>query len=108
MKKTSMVLALASSLLVTGNVLAEKAKSPWKSSVELGVINTTGNTETQTTSAKADVTYEVEKWRHNGHAEAYGASATDQTTDQTKTSAERYLLAGKSDYKLVSLTMHLV
>lgn len=103
MKKTTMVLTLASSLLVTTNVLAEKEKSLWKSSVELGVINTTGNTETQTTSAKADVTYEVERWRHNGHAEAYGASATDQATDQEKTSAERYLLAGKSDYKFSEL-----
>lgn len=99
MKKISMILTLASSLLVTGNVLAAEEKSPWKSSVELGVINTTGNTETQTTAAKADVTYEVDKWRHNGHAEAYGSSSEDAVTGESVTSAERYLLAGKSDYK---------
>ncbi len=99
MKKTTMVLTLASSLLVTTNVYAEKEKSPWTSSVELGVINTTGNTKTQTTAAKADVTYEVEKWRHNGHAEAYGSSSEDAVTGESVTSAERYLLAGKSDYK---------
>ena len=103
MNKISMVVTLASSLQVTGNVLAEEAKSPWKSSVELGVINTTGNTETQTTAAKADVTYEVEKWRHNGHAEAYGSSSEDAVTGESVTSAERYLLAGKSDYKFTEL-----
>ena len=45
MKKMTMVFTLASSLLVTTNVFAEKEKSPWTSSVELGVINTTGNTK---------------------------------------------------------------
>lgn len=99
MKKATMVLTLASSLLVTTNVLAEKEKSPWTSSVELGVINTTGNTKTQTAAAKADVTYEVEKWRHNGHVEGYGSSSEDADTGESVTSAERYLLAGKSDYK---------
>lgn len=103
MKKTMMLLTLASSLLVTANVYAEKEKSPWTSSIELGVINTTGNTKTQTTAAKADVTYEVDKWRHNGHAEAYGSSSEDVVTGKSVTSAERYLLAGKSDYKFTEL-----
>lgn len=103
MKKTMMLLTLASSLLVTANVYAEKEKSPWTSSIELGMINTTGNTKTQTTAAKADVTYEVDKWRHNGHAEAYGSSSEDVVTGKSVTSAERYLLAGKSDYKFTEL-----
>ena len=45
------------------------------------------------------MTYEVDKWRHNGHAEGYGSSSEDVVTGESVTSAERYLLAGKSDYK---------
>ena len=100
MKKYCYTLTLTSLLLAAGNVVAAEAaaKSPWVSSVELGVINTTGNTETQTTALKADVTYEVDKWRHNGHAEAYGSSS-DDAAGNSVISAERYELSGKSDYK---------
>jgi len=103
MKRRSNVLILAGLLAVTASVSAadeaDKEKSPWKSSVELGFIKTTGNTETQTTALKADVSYEVEKWRHTGHAEAYGQESEDETTGNTIVSAERYELTGKSDYK---------
>jgi putative salt-induced outer membrane protein len=104
MKKRCYVLVLASLLVVAGNVQAEEEtkaedKSPWTSSVELGFIRTTGNTKTQTLAGKADVVYEVEKWRHTGHAEGYGAEAENQTTGENEVSAERYQLVGKSDYK---------
>ena len=104
MKKRSNVLMLAGLLAVTANVSAAdeakpKDKSPWKSSVELGFIKTTGNTETQTTALKADAVYEVEKWRHTGHAEGYGQESEDDTTGESVVSAERYELSGKSDYK---------
>ena len=103
MNKSCYVLMLTSLLVVAGNAVAENEdksaeKSPWKSSVELGFIRTTGNTETQTLSAKADVTYEVDKWRHNGHAEGYGTESEDDTGNAV-VSAERYELSGKSDYK---------
>ena len=103
MKRRSDVLVLVGLLAIAGSVSAadeaEKKKSPWKSSVELGFIKTTGNTETQTTALKADVSYEVEKWRHTGHAEGYGQESEDDTTGETIVSAERYELTGKSDYK---------
>ena len=102
MQKYSYGVMLASSLLVSGNVLAEEAKpadkSPWTSAAELGFIRTTGNTETQTTALKVDVAYEVDKWRHTGHAEGYGTSSEDDT-GKNVVSAERYELSGKSDYK---------
>ena len=108
MKKRSNVLMLAGLLAATANVSAAdeakpKDKSPWKSSVELGFIKTTGNTETQTTALKADAVYEVEKWRHTGHAEGYGQQSEDATTGETAVSAERYELSGKSDYKFSEL-----
>ena len=104
MKKSYQVLVLAGLLVATSNVFAEEEgkseeKSPWTSSVELGFIRTTGNTETQTLAGKADVVYEVDKWRHTGHAEGYGAEAKNQDTGENEVSAERYQLLGKSDYK---------
>jgi len=107
MNKSCYGLMLASSLLVSGNAAAEEKKaeeekSPWTSSVELGFIKTTGNTETETTAAKADVVYEVDKWRHTGHAEGYGQKSEQELPDGTTASlvsAERYELSGKSDYK---------
>jgi putative salt-induced outer membrane protein len=99
MKKNCCVLALTALAIVTGSVVAEeKETSPWKSEVELGFIRTTGNTETQTAALKADVTYEVDKWRHNAHAEGYGTESEDANGNNV-VSAERYELSGKSDYK---------
>ena len=108
MKKKYSVMLLAGLLAATANVSAaddaeKKAKSPWKSSVELGFIKTTGNTETQTTALKADAVYEVEKWRHTAHAEGYGQESEDATTGESVVSAERYELSGKSDYKFSEL-----
>ena len=104
MKKKYNVMLLAGLLAATANVSAaddaeKKEKSPWTSSVELGFIKTTGNTETQTSALKADAVYEVDKWRHTGHAEGYGQESEDETTGDTIVSAERYELSGKSDYK---------
>jgi putative salt-induced outer membrane protein YdiY len=106
MKKSFMLILVASLLTVTNvNAADDKKtteKSPWKSSVELGFIRTTGNTETQTTAVKADATYEVDKWRHNAHAEGYGQQSKADT-GETVVSAERYQASGKSDYKFSEL-----
>ncbi len=106
MKNICYVVTLACTMLVSANVLAEESKSaekaeeksPWTSAAELGFIRTTGNTETQTSALKVDVTYEVDKWRHNGHFEGYGSESEDDT-GKNVVSAERYELSGKSDYK---------
>ncbi len=104
--KKSFILMMAASLMAVANVYAADEKkageSPWKSNVELGFIRTTGNTETQTTAIKADATYEVDKWRHNAHAEGYGQQSKADT-GETVVSAERYELSGKSDYKFGEL-----
>jgi len=104
--KKSLMLMLAISLATVANVQAADEKkvdeSPWKSNVELGFIRTTGNTETQTTAIKADATYEIDKWRHNAHAEGYGQQSKVDT-GETVVSAERYELSGKSDYKFSEL-----
>lgn len=92
---------IASMLATTQLNAAEDVKddSPWTTEAELGYVSTTGNTETQTTTARLNSSYEVEKWRHTLRAEAFGQESEDSNTGETVVSAERYLLSGKSDYK---------
>lgn len=105
MKKIFNIIMLGALLAVVSNAFAAdeekdkaKDKSPWTSTVELGFIRTTGNTVTQTTAAKADSVYEIEKWRYTGHIEAYGQQA-DNDEGKNEVSAERYAVSGKADYK---------
>jgi putative salt-induced outer membrane protein len=102
MKKCCYVFSLAGLLIASATVNAKEEKSPLTTSAELGFIRTTGNTENQTTTLKGDIVYEVEKWRHTGHAEGYGQEAKDDKGDSV-VSAERYELSGKSDYKFTEL-----
>lgn len=87
-------------LLASSNSLADIDQKPnsdygtWKSNVELGIVNTTGNTETKTTNAKAKAATETEKWRHTLTYESLSSS------DQGVKTAERYEVNGQSDYKL--------
>lgn len=108
MNKSIYLILLSTSLVATSNVYAEEEKekekeeSPWTSSVEIGFVRTTGNTTTQTTIGKADTVYEIEKWRHTGHLEAYGQQA-DNDEGKSETSAERYAASAKTDYKFDEL-----
>ncbi len=65
----------------------------WKGDVELGIVTTTGNTETETINAKAKAVTEREKWRHTVFIESLNSSNNGNTT------AERYVVNGQSDYK---------
>ncbi len=66
----------------------------WKGQVELGVLLTGGNTENRSINAKASIKREVEKWRTSA-----GITALN-TADKVSTTAEKYGLTGKADYKL--------
>ncbi len=69
------------------------AESDWKGNAELGVVLTSGNTETQSTNGKLNFTNERERWRHYLGLEALNIQ------DKTQTTAERYTAKGKSHYK---------
>jgi len=91
----SMPVALLLSATAATNSVAETVPKDgaWKGNVELGIVNTTGNTETETINAKAKAAFEQEKWRHTVTFESLTSS------DQSVTTAERYVLNGQSDYK---------
>jgi len=94
-------------IFVTQQVVAADNKniSPWKSSAEVGYVNVSGNTNTETLKAVFDIAHEAEKWLNKAHAEAL--SSTAETTDTTaipaiareERAAAKWLVSVQSDYK---------
>jgi len=78
---------------------AQAAEDVWTGSAELGLILTTGNTETQSTSGKLDFHNERDKWRHTINLAAL--QIDDNKADSTI--AEKYSAKGKSAYKFSDL-----
>lgn len=92
-------LATIGTLLLAGTLLpaagvAQVAEKTWDGEAALGIVATKGNTNTRNVNAKARVSTDRTRWLHTVNFEAYGSSDEDVTT------AERYLLKEKSDYKI--------
>lgn len=79
---------------LSGPAIAEVTTQPWKGEAEVGIVATSGNTETTSMKARASVVHEQDKWRHTGKFDALN------TSDAIRTTGERYALSGKSDYKI--------
>ena len=62
--------------------------------VDFGMVLTSGNTENSTVTGKFEILNDLEKWLHAAKLDIVSAEADGTTT------AERYLLNLKSDYKL--------
>ncbi len=65
----------------------------WSGEAELGLLRTTGNTDTASLNVKARAVNERRRWRHGVDLDAA------RTTDRGRTTAERYRVQGKTDYK---------
>jgi putative salt-induced outer membrane protein len=91
-------IALVFLLIATRVMAAEPAedqadkKSKWNGEAELGLVNTTGNTETESFVLKAKVINTRDKWKHTVQGEAL------RKADDEIVTAERYFLSGKSQY----------
>lgn len=93
---TASVLTM-SGLAMSGMAFAQTPEEPGKplsAEVGLGIVNTSGNSDTSSINASGEVVYQKSQWRHSGRAEGFRATVDDEKT------AERYLLTGKSDYHL--------
>ena len=93
MKNTVPLSIIIGSALLSQGAIADTVPT-WKADAELGLLVTNGNTKTKNITAKAKVVNNRELWRHTLTAEALNSSENSSTT------AERYFLSGKSDYKL--------
>lgn len=69
----------------------------WKGAVELGFLATSGNTDSRTLNAKLQTAYESERFKNNFVVSAI----TNEQNDVS--SAERYTVGDKLDYKLSDL-----
>ena len=97
MNKHALLIGMSLAVAVTAASAAEEEKkekeSPWTATLGLGYVNTSGNTNTETLIFKADVAYEIEKWKHEGHLDTLNASTDDVTT------ADRLRFGAQSNYK---------
>lgn len=90
-------------LAAGGATAADEAKSPWTSSAELGYVTTSGNTNTSSLNAKFDIAYEIEKWKHTGHAETLKSETRNETTGEDEKTADKFLATYQADYKFTEL-----
>jgi len=74
-------------------VQVEEPKS-WKSDLELGFVQTGGNTQTQTLNAKAKVVWDAEEFRSTVEAAAMSSK------DGKATTAEKYSASIQEDWKM--------
>lgn len=103
MIRSSILLAGITSILATHALAQDDESKRWKVSTELGVISTSGNTETTSVQGKIDVKQHLTRW-HN-HYIFSALFKEDQVTqdDGTKTTektAEKYFGSIKSAYQL--------
>lgn len=94
MKRMGTGLLMASMACASAAIADDELDMGWHAEVSAGIIMTSGNTDTDSLNANAQVINEREYWRHTGKAEAYNSSQDGNTT------AERYFGSVKSDYKL--------
>lgn len=79
--------------------LDTKKVEEWEASAELGVLFTTGNTETESLKGKLNVSRDYKKWRHKGVIDYYTAEQEDQATGETIETADSLFVSAQSNYK---------
>lgn len=95
MRNSIPVWALSTALMMgcwLGAVAAEEAEG-FGGEAELGMVTTSGNTNTRSVNAKVKLRYLSGPWRNEGRLEGLRTSDGDAVT------AERYLVSGKSDFR---------
>lgn len=103
-------LVLLCTAILASNAVAEEAKSPWKVSSEIGVILTSGNTETTTLKAGINAKHKLEKWSNEYKLNAiYKEDEVSQNdgTKETQRTNEKYSASAQGNYALSTKHSHL-
>lgn len=87
------LLVAALPLLFTHTAYSKDPPVGFSGEAELGIVTTSGNTNTRSINAKTRLYYLSGPWRQEGRLEGL------RTSDGATTLAERYLVSGKSDYR---------
>ena len=96
-------LSLVSAALLSTSVFAEdKAASEIKTTAELGVLITTGNTESSSFLGKLTVDHKFGSWENKYTADFLNKESEfelDDGSKETRTTDEKYSIAGQANYK---------
>lgn len=79
------------------------ALEPTTGEIELGIVSTTGNTETNSIKSKLSVNQDFQSWRNSYLIDTLFKEeriTADDGSKNTETSAERYFASAQGDYKL--------
>lgn len=96
MRSRTLALLLAAVPSIT---LAQDAPPPpWSGEASAGMVLTTGNSESTTVNAKAEVVYQSERWRNTFNATTIKTEQEDAVTGEDVRTAERYLVGNKTDF----------
>jgi len=87
-------LLLLTALFISMPAYAADGESEWKGETELGILSTTGNTDTSTINFSTKLENERRQWKHTV------VFNTLHSRNQENSTAERYVLIGKSNYKI--------
>jgi len=98
MRPHRLVTPLLATLLWLPILSAAAQAEGWKSDLELGFVRTDGNSRTQSLNTKGKTVHESDDWRFTGTGSAIN------TNDRGKTTAEKYAVSGKEDYKFSEAT----
>jgi len=112
-KKHLLLLAMASCLLASHQAFAQattlmfddandldgETVSEWEASAEVGLLFTSGNTETESYKAKLSLARDFQLWRHKGVIDYYRAEQEDQATGESQLTADKTFVSGQSNYK---------
>lgn len=79
-------------ILVSAVAQAQEESTPWSGSAALGILATSGNSDTMNANLDLGLNYDVDKWHHTFGAAAAGADSNSVTT------AERYKVGYKAKY----------
>lgn len=91
-------------LVFAAPTLAETEQKP-KSEIEVGIIVTSGNTETESYKGKVDINYDLKRWRNRYIFEGLykrDEVILDLETGETarQTTANKIFVSGQGDYKI--------
>lgn len=90
-------------LTATSSVVAEEAQKEFKLDGELGLILTTGNTDTSSLKGRLSSHHELESWSNDYVLEAlYKQDEVETATgeEETQTTAQKFFISGQANYKL--------
>ncbi|WP_016955149.1 DUF481 domain-containing protein [Catenovulum agarivorans] len=92
-------LAVISAALTSGSAIAQ---APAEGEFELGIIVTSGNTETTSLKGKIAYKHELENWSNQYQLDAlYKKDEIGEGDEKvSQTTAQKYFLSGQGDYKL--------